>query len=359
MIPLTMAPLSNIQAQEQAQSISSSKLKTAAKGLASPLFLVGIGFTFLLALLGYALALIPGVQRIGPMACAIVLAVAYRQFLGYPQALASGIQFSSKYLLRLAIILFGLKLNISVIAQQGAGMLLRDAGVVIFSILATVWIGRKLKADAPLTLLLGIGTGVCGAAAIAAVSPILKSKEQDTAAGAGLIALVGTIFAVTYTLLLPLLPMGSTQYGMWAGLSLHELAHVALAGAPAGQDALAQALLAKLGRVFLLVPLSFVLMYWMKRSGKAEPGTRIQFPWFLLGFLGMSLLGSFVLGRAVVVPDSVMNAVSVITTFLLTAAMVGLGLNVDLAQLRTKAVRPLLAMMVTSVLLSMLTWLSV
>lgn len=360
MTPLTMAPLTHTEssAPNPRRSLL-SKLAGTLKKLASPSFLMGIGFTFLIALLGYALALIPGLQRIGPMACAIVLAVAYRQLFGYPQALAAGIQFSSKYLLRLAIILFGLKLNISVIAQQGVGMLLRDVGVVIFSILFTVWIGRKLKADAPLTLLLGIGTGVCGAAAIAAVSPILKSKEQDTAAGAGLVALVGTVFAVAYTLLLPLLPMDSGQYGMWAGLSLHELAHVALAGAPAGQDALAQALLAKLGRVLLLVPLSFVLMYWMKRTGKIEPGTRIQFPWFLLGFLGMSLFGSFVLGQSLIIPDTIMNMISVVTTFLLTAAMVGLGLNVNLAALRSKAVRPLLAMLITSVLLSLLTWLVV
>lgn len=324
-----------------------------------PSLLLGIGFTALIALLGCALALLPGLQRIGPMACAILLAVIYRQMFGYPKALAAGIQFSSKRLLRLAIILFGLKLNIATIAHQGMGMLLRDLGVVAFSILATLWIGRKLRADVPLTLMLGIGTGVCGAAAIAAVSPILKSKDEDTAAGAGLIALIGTVFAVAYTLLQPLLPVSSEQYGMWAGLSLHEIAHVALAAAPAGQDAMAMALLAKLGRVLLLVPLSFFLMYVMRRSGTVQPGTRIQFPWFLAGFIGMSLLGSFVIGDWVQVPVGLMNAVSRLTTFLLTTAMVGLGLNVDLAQLRSRALRPLLAAVITSVLLSLLTWITI
>ena len=88
--------------------------------------------------------------------------------------------------------------------------------------------------------------------------------------GVGAIALTGTLFAVAYTVLRPFLPLSDVEYGMWAGVSLHEIAHVALAGAPAGQDALAMALLAKLGRVFLLVPLCFVLMYVMKRKGKGD-----------------------------------------------------------------------------------------
>ncbi|MNX16682.1 hypothetical protein D3C86_465540 [compost metagenome] len=358
MNPLPITPTSHSQSKWHTLGARVIRLLKSLRLRYSAL-LLGAGFTALLALLGYTLALIPGLQRIGPMACSILLAVLYRQVFGYPQALAAGIQFSSKRLLRLAIILFGLKLNIGMIAQQGMGMLLRDLGVVTFSILTTLWIGRRLKADASLTLLLGIGTGVCGAAAIAAVSPILKSKDEDTAAGAGLIALIGTVFAVAYTLLQPLLQVSSGQYGMWAGLSLHEIAHVALAAAPAGQDAMAMALLAKLGRVLLLVPLSFILMYVMRRTGTVQPGTQVQFPWFLLGFIGMSLIGSFVIGHWVHIPNELTDGVSGLTTFLLTTAMVGLGLNVCLSQLRTRALRPLLAAVITSVLLSLLTWVTI
>ncbi|TGU71773.1 putative sulfate exporter family transporter, partial [Mesorhizobium sp. M00.F.Ca.ET.186.01.1.1] len=144
-------------------------------------------------------------------------------------------------------------------------------------------------------LMLGVGTGVCGAAAIAAVSPIIQAKEEDTAIGVGIIALVGTIFAILYTVLRPFLPLSALDYGMWSGISLHEIAHVALAAAPAGQDGLAIGLLAKLGRVLLLVPLCFLLMFWMKRSGKLQGEAKVEFPWFLIGFLVMSLFGSYVL----------------------------------------------------------------
>lgn len=319
-------------------------------------WLGGISFTLAIASLGWGLALVPGFNRVGPLACAIVIAVAYRQLFGYPEAIRSGIQFSAKKLLRLAIILYGLKLNIDVILHQGLGLLAIDVGVIAFAIIFTVMLAKWLKADASLSLLLGVGTGVCGAAAIAAVSPIVKAKEEDTAIGVGIIALMGTVFAISYTLLRPFLPLADVDYGIWSGFSLHELAHVALAAAPAGEDALAVALLAKLGRVFLLVPLCFILMYWMKRSGKANEETTVDFPWFLIGFIAMSLFGSYVLGTFITVPQAAMDAISTTTTFILTMAMVGLGLNVSLHDVRTKGMLPLLAMTITSLLLSVVTY---
>nr|WP_245954785.1 putative sulfate exporter family transporter [Paenibacillus flagellatus] len=318
------------------------------------LWIAGVAFTLTLALLGWGLARLPGFDRAGPLACAIGIAVAYRHFHGYPEPLRTGIRFSSKTLLRTAIVLFGLKLNVDTVLRDGIGLLARDAAAIVFSIALTVWLGRRLKADAGLSLLLGIGTGVCGAAAIAAVSPIVDAKEEDTAIGAGMIALVGTVFAVAYALLRPLLPLDAAAYGGWAGVSLHELAHVALAAEPAGPDALAAALLAKLGRVFLLVPLCFVLIAWRKRSGSHQSGVKPEFPLFLLGFMAASVIGSYVLGVRVPFPAGLADGLSVATTLLLAMAMVGLGLNVDLRRLRSKALRPLLAMSVTSVLLSVL-----
>jgi uncharacterized integral membrane protein (TIGR00698 family) len=321
-------------------------------------WVIGIGFTFVIALLGYGLARVHGFNHVGQLACSIIIAVIYRQIWGYPEQLRPGIQFSAKKLLRLAIILYGLKLNIDIVFHQGLELLVRDLGTIVFSIFVTVLLAKWLKAETSLSLLLGIGTGICGAAAIAAVSPILKAKDEDTAIGAGIIALIGTVFSVAYTILRPLINLTDDQYGVWSGISLHEIAHVALAAAPAGHDALAIGLLAKLGRVFLLVPLSFILLYWMKRTGKVQPDAKIEFPWFLIGFIGMSFFGSYVLGKHLFLSVSVINDVANITTFILTMAMVGLGLNVNLKDLRTKALRPLIAMSITSILLSFLTFVS-
>ncbi|MED1203005.1 YeiH family protein [Heyndrickxia acidicola] len=320
-------------------------------------WIAGVAFTFLIALVSFMLAEIPVLQHIGPLACAIFIAIMYRQLFGYPEAIRQGIQFSAKRLLRLAIILFGLKLNINLIIHQGMGILLRDACVIAFAIAATVLAGKLLKAEASLTLLLGVGTGICGAAAIAAVSPILKAKEEDTAMSVGIIALIGTIFSIVYTFIRPILSISALHYGIWSGISLHEIAQVALAGAPAGPNALAVALMAKLGRVLLLIPVCFIFMFWIKRkNADSESKARIEFPWFLVGFIAMSLFGSYVLGKTVHVPNTVLVFLSNATTFILTSAMVGLGLNVSLNDLRTRALRPLAAMTITSILLSILTF---
>ena len=316
----------------------------------------GIGFTFLIALLGYGLAIIPMFKKIGPLACAIIIAVIYRQIWGYPTKIHVGVQFASKKLLRFAIILYGLKLNIDVIFSDGLGLLALDAVTIIFAIFITLILAKWLKADSTISLLLGVGTGVCGAAAIAAVAPIIRAKDEDTATSVGIIALVGTIFAISYTVILPFLDIAAEKYGIWSGISLHELAHVALAAAPAGQDALAIALLAKLGRVFLLIPLSFILVYWMKRKQRLETEGKIEFPWFLIGFIMMSIVGSYVLGKYIPISDTVLNGIATVTTFILTMAMVGLGLNVSLQDVKTKALRPFIAMLITSIALSVLTF---
>ncbi len=319
----------------------------------------GVAFTFIIAVLGFLMAKLPGFDHVGPLASAILLALVYRQFFGYPEKLRAGIQFSSKRLLRFAIILYGLKLNIVVIFNDGLPLLLKGAGTIIFSIVVLLLIAKWLKADFNLSLLLSIGTGICGAAAIAAVSPIIKSKDEDTAMAVGIIALVGTIFSIIYTLIYPLLPISPTEYGAWAGISLHEIAHVALAAAPVGQDALAHALLAKLSRVFLLIPVCFLLLFWMKKKGKLDGETKLEFPWFLIGFVIMSFVGSYVLGKEVQVSKNFMSDIAVFTSFILTMSMTGLGLNINLKELRTKSLRPLIAIIITSILLSFVTFILV
>src|SRR5699024_11967424 len=109
------------------------------------------------------------------LASAIIIAIFYRQFFGYPEKLRDGVQFSSKYILRLAIILYGLKLNVDVILDDGLGLLLVAAVSIIFAIFVTVYIGKWLQAESDLTLLLVIVTDVCDAAAITATDSLIKT----------------------------------------------------------------------------------------------------------------------------------------------------------------------------------------
>lgn len=332
--------------------------------------LTGILLTLSLALAGWAVSLIPGPAKLGPLACTLLLAAAYRHRFGYPHALGAGVRFSSGTLLRAAIVLFGLKLDIVEVLRQGLPLLLRSGATVAFSLAVVFAIGSLLRADRKLIALLAIGTAICGAAAIAAAAPLLRSKDEDTAISAGLIAVIGTVFAAAYTLMLPWLPLSPESYGIWAGLTLHEVAHVAMAAAPGGPDALADGLLAKLCRVALLVPVCLAIGGAAKlrslrgddriggrssEQGWAAEG-RFKFPWFLVGFIAASLFGSYLLPALLPDPAPLLHELSYATTLLLGMAMAGLGLNVSLRDLRSRALRPLAAMFIASVLLSTLTY---
>jgi uncharacterized integral membrane protein (TIGR00698 family) len=330
-------------------------LNKMIKKMGHPLYWIGgVAFTFAFAIAGMNLAKLPWVGIIGPMLISIFLAVIYRQVVGYPEQVRVGIDFTTKKILRLAIILYGFNLNVEVILSEGLGMLGKGILVISIAIAVTMLMAKWLKADKSISLLLAVGTGVCGAAAIAAVAPIVKAKDEETAMGVGIIALMGTLFAVVYTIMFSFMDLDIRAYGSWVGLSLHEIAHVVAASAPAGEDGLAIALLAKLGRVFLLIPLCFLLTYWFNRKTKKQGSVdgaqaKTTFPWFLIGFVVTSLIGTYYN-----LSESLLKMMTMTSTFLLTAAMVGLGLNVSLHAIRSKALRPTLSMLTTSCLIAVL-----
>lgn len=312
----------------------------------------GVALTLAVALLGMGMAYLPYIGLPGPMLLAIGLAVMYRQCAGYPVKLQTGIDFSTKKLLRLAIILYGFKLNMQLVLGEGAGLLLKGAIVIGIAFGVTLTIARWIKADRAMSLLLAAGTGICGAAAIAAVSPLIGAKEEDTAVSVGVIALTGTVFALIYALVFQLASFDPLHYGIWTGLSLHEIAHVAAASSPGGESALGMALLAKLGRVLMLIPICFLIAFWMNRkNGKGSGQVQVAFPWFLLGFILSSLIGTYM-----PVHPAVMKTLSMISTMMLTMAMVGLGLNVRFQTIRTKAWRPAASMLMASIVIAVVTY---
>lgn len=320
-------------------------------------FILGFLFTIVIAAMGTGLAHLPVANRIGAMLCAILIAVLYRNTVGYPEELRQGIQFTAQKVLRFAIILYGFRLNINMIIQEGIPLVLRGSLTIIIAVFTTLLMSKYLKGDKQLSLLLGIGTGICGAAAIAAVAPIVKAKDEDTAIGVGIIALVGTLFTLAYTVFFPYSGLTPSEYGIWSGLSLHEIAHAAAAAGPVGPDALEAALLAKLARVFLLIPVSFILLWWMRHNSKEDNSGSAQtasFPWFLLGFILTSIMGTYFS-----IPSQILDSIATLSSFLLAAAMVGLGLNVHLASLRSRALRPLAAMLIASVFVSLVSYLTI
>lgn len=317
-------------------------------------FYIGILLVLGITAMSYTLSLLPLLSFIGPLAIAISISILYRNIFQYPEKFRSGIQFSSKIILRLAIILYGIRLNIKMIVDEGLPLLFRAALVVLFTIFMMFMIGKILGVDQKLLLLLASGTGICGAAAIGAVSSILDSDEEDTALAIGMIACLGTIFALVAPLIATITDMTPDVYGQWVGLSLHEIAQALLAGSSFGNESLTPAILSKLSRVLLLFPVTILLVMILSFSNNKSK-KKASFPYFILGFIAVSIIGTICLHNNWMTL-SFQGRVAQVATFLLTAAMAALGMSVDLKKMRKDSLKPIFTLLLTSIALSLFVW---
>lgn len=305
-------------------------------------FLTGIGLTFVIAVIAKFAALLPYISLIGPLVFAILIGMLWNTFFPLREQWESGIDFSSKKLLRVGIILLGMRLNLGDIVSAGWPAFLLAIGSVIVGIGAVYGISRAMGVDKTLGFLTACGTGICGAAAIVAVSSQMKAKPEQTAVSVAIIAILGTLFTFAYTLLYPVLGLSREGYGMFAGGTLHEIAHVVAAGDVGGEGALDLALVVKLTRVMLLVFVAGGIGIWMarknKQSGEKFDMKTLPIPWFIFGFLGTSAIYSTGL-----VSESIASMFVSLAYILMAMSMAGLGLNVKFDAFRRAGIKPFIA----------------
>ncbi|WP_244209084.1 YeiH family protein [Paenibacillus ferrarius] len=319
-------------------------------------FAQGIGLTFMLAVAAKYLAEAPFLNIMGQLVIAILLGILWKAIIGVPRQSLTGVSFSSKKLLRYGIILLGMRLNLLDIVHAGPKVLSIAVINIIFTLVVVYALTKMFKVEKRLGILTACGTAICGAAAVVAISPQIKANEEETAVAAATVAILGTLFTLAYTLLYPVLGLTAQGYGIFSGATLHEVAHVIAAAAPGGKAAVDLAVIVKLTRVALLVPVAIVLGIWTNRIERKERGEvkkaswkSIPMPWFILGFLAMS--GVNTLG---IIPAGLTTQILVAAYLLIAMAMVGLGLQVDLLTFRRMGMKSFAAGLVGSVLLSVL-----
>lgn len=328
-------------------------------------FIQGILLTALLAIAAKYLAMLPYLSIMGQLVIAILLGVLLRAAAGVPQQALPGISFSSKRLLRAGIILLGMRLNLSEVVQAGPKVLAIAVINIVFTLFTVYALCKWMKMDRTLGLLTACGTAICGAAAVAAIAPVLKAKDDETAISAATVAVLGTLFTLVYTFIYPVLSLSQEGYGVFAGATLHEVAHVIAAAAPIGERAADLAVIVKLTRVAMLVPVAIVISVWeAKRQRQAEGNGRGQVaaaqparsniqwrklpvPWFIGGFLLMS--GVNTLG---IIPEQITADLLILSYMLMAMAMAGLGLGVDIKTFASMGKKPLQAGLIGSLLLS-------
>ncbi|MBS98779.1 MAG: YeiH family putative sulfate export transporter [Oceanospirillaceae bacterium] len=289
---------------------------------------------------------VPGFSILGPLTLAMLIGLGIGQWL--PETIRShtqsGTSFARQRLLRLGIVLYGLRIGIDDLIQIGPSALVTDLLVVTCTFALAAWMGvRLLKMELRSALLVGAGSAVCGAAAILATAPALRAREQDIPVAIGTVVLFGTCAMLLYPWLWTLSPVQSLfngsemDFGRYMGATIHEVAQVAAAAGGLQPAAGEAAVLTKLVRVMLLVPVIFVIgSIFAKRDGgcQEEP---IRPPWFALVFLLMPFVSASGLFNA-----DQLKLIAQVDTIILCMAMAALGLETRFSVLKKAGWAPLL-----------------
>lgn len=241
----------------------------------------------------------------------------------------------SKTFLSAAIVGLGAGTNLFVVLKAGAsGVVITAIGIVAI-LGAALILGRLLKIERILSLLIGVGTAICGGSAIAAAAGALKSKPHDTSMALAIVFLLNAVGLFVFPWLGHALNLSQDQFGLWAALAIHDTGSVVGAAAQYGDRALEIGTTVKLTRALWIIPVTLLISRFAR--GDERGGARPPFPWFILGFLATSALVT-----AVPALSEIGHAVEAAARFMLAAALFLIGTGLTRESLRKLGARPVI-----------------
>lgn len=280
---------------------------------------------------------------LSPLIIGIILGMIYANSLRnhLPETWGPGIKFCSKEILRLGIILYGFRLTFQDVVAVGWAGVIIDAVIVTVTILGGVLVGKWLKMDSDIALLTSIGSGICGAAAVLGAEATIKTQPYKTAVAVATVVIFGTLSMFLYPIgyRAGIIDLTPEQMGIFSGATLHEVAHAVGAGNAMGEQIANTAIITKMIRVMMLVPVLLILGWWAASKARKEGGeagkTKVQIPWFAVGFLAVIGFNSFNL-----LPAKVVAWINDFDTFLLTMAMAALGAETSFDKFKKAGAKP-------------------
>jgi uncharacterized integral membrane protein (TIGR00698 family) len=304
----------------------------------------GILLTMLFALLAMMLGTLTYLKATGisPLILAIFMGMIYANSLRHtlPETWLPGIQFTAKNILRIAIVFYGFRLTYHEIIGLGWQVLALDF-IVIISTLGIAWfVGTKfLKMDRDTCLLIGAGSGICGAAAVMAAEGTLQSESHKSAAAVATVVIFGTLAMLLYPFIYAHsgLTLTDKQFGIWSGATIHEVAQVVATGTMVGGVSGANAVLVKMGRVLLMAPVLLLLGWLLQYFTASDSNQKLSkppVPWFIVYFVGVVALNS-----AQLIPSAIVNMINQIDQFLLVSAMAALGIESTWQKIRVSGAK--------------------
>ncbi|WP_328564920.1 YeiH family protein [Streptomyces coelicoflavus] len=292
----------------------------------------------------------------GPVA-GIVIGVVLAAVRRPAERLGPGITTASKFVLQLSVVLLGCQLSLTQVVRVGGSSLPVMLGSLVACLAAAYFVGRRLGIGRDLRTLIGVGTSICGASAIAAVTPVIGAASAEVAYAVSTIFLFNIAAVLVFPVLGHLLDMSQQAFGLFAGTAVNDTSSVVAAAATYGDEAGQYAVVVKLTRTLLIIPICLWLAALTKRralaAGTGGPGTggpraggpgagpRLNVlklvPWFLVGFLLTALVNTLGL-----IPDRAHPGLTTLCVFMITVALSAIGLTTDLRGLRRAGPRPLL-----------------
>ena len=308
--------------------------------------LPGIGLCILVSAVAYGLQMgevrLVGRAWLEALVFAIVLGVAIRTAWTPSTAWHEGIAFSAKILLEVAVVLLGASVSARAVLAIGPALLIGIALVVVIAIATSCGICRALGLPQRMAILVACGNSICGNSAIAAVATVIGADGEDVASSIAFTAVLGVVVVLLLPLLVPLLSMSLTQYGVMAGLTVYAVPQVLAATLPIGALSNQVGTVVKLVRVLMLGPvvLAMSLLAPKLRDAFEEPMAEVTagqrpvngypaihhlVPWFIIGFLIVA--GFRTMGW---IPEPVLAPTAILANLLTTVSMAALGLGVDI-----------------------------
>jgi len=261
-------------------------------------------------------------------------------------ACGNGVAFSKQNLLRLGIVLYGLRLTFQDISQVGVSGVVIDACMLMSTFALAYVVGVKVfKLDRNTVMLIGAGSSICGAAAVMATEPVLRARSEQVAVAVSTVVVFGSVAIFLYPVLHGLgFLQGHADFGVYIGSTVHEVAQVVAAARSIDEHTANTAVIAKMVRVMMLAPFLLILSAYLQRGKSvAAPCSRRKasrlndVPWFAFAFIGVVALHSLF-----TLPTALTGTLLDADTFLLAMAMAALGLTTHLSSVRRAGMRPLL-----------------
>ncbi len=307
----------------------------------------GICLAIVIAFIARYLESLLPIPLIGASVIAMFIGMGINTIRKPGSVLTPGIKFTSKRILKFAIILLGASLNITTVLTVGRNSLL----VMVFTLATCFGIGyfsgKFFGLNWKMSNLISAGTGICGGSAIAAIAPVIDADDLDVAFGLSATFLFDMVMIVLFPIMGRGLGLTDVMYGLWAGTAVNDTSSVVAAGFAFSETAGNFATMVKLTRTLAIIPtvviFALINLRLKKKAAQVAGDETIHvniakiFPWFILGFLAMSLLNSvglFTPAFGATCKD--------ISKFLMVASLAAIGLNTDFRDMKKAGPGPML-----------------